>query len=296
MDEDAHIVTIDNEKIDLANKEYELNDIAIITRTNKISAYYAQILANHNIEFRLREKINDIYATLVGKDIVAYLRLINGDMSRSNFLYICNRPERNISREALQERIDFSKIISFQKNVYGNSREIEKLDKAVRLLKSMSAFAAVHYILYKIGYLDFLKKYARSHHLDYESLCDNAMEILEHAKGHKSIKSFLKSIEDYQEEIANNNANLKAQGVNDGKNAVNIMTMHASKGLEFKYVFLPDVIEGIVPYKKALSPEQIEEERRLFYVAMTRAKDELYIISIKQYLDKKVTPSRFLMD
>ena len=274
----------------------ELNDIAIITRTNKISAYYAQELANHNIDFRLSEKINDIYSTLAGRDIVAYLKLINGDMSRSNFLYICNKPDRNISKEALDEVIDFNRIIDYQKKLYGNSSEIGRLSKDVRLLKSMSAFAAVHYILYKIGYLDFLKKYARSHRLDYESLYDSAMEILEHAKGYKTVKSFLKSIEDYHEELADNYGRLKLQGSDDGKNAVNIMTMHASKGLEFKYVFLPDVIEGIVPYKKALSLEQIEEERRLFYVAMTRAKDELFIISIQKYLDKKVTASRFLMD
>lgn len=272
----------------------ELNDIAIITRTNKISAYYAQELANRNIEFRLKEKVNDIYSTLVGKDIVAYLKLINGDMSRGNFLYICNKPERNIYREALDVVIDFKRLADYQKNVYGNSNDIERLCKDVRLLKSMSAFAVVHYVLYKMGYIDFLKKYARSHQLDYESLYDNAAEILEHAKGYKTVKSFLKSIEDYQEEIANNNANLKAQGVNDGKNAVNIMTMHASKGLEFKYVFLPDVIEGIVPYQKALSIEQIEEERRLFYVAMTRAKDELHILYPKCYLDKAAIKSRFV--
>ena len=283
--------------IDFINQHSdELNDIAIITRTNRISAYYAQELADRNIEIRLRERINDIYSTFVGKDIVAYLRLINGDMSRGNFLYIYNKPERNISREALDEVIDFNRIIDFQKKVYGNSKEIERLYKDVMLLKKMSAFAVVHYILYKIGYLNFLKKYARSHHLDYESLCDNAMEILEHAKAHKSVKEFIKSIEDYQEEIANNNASLKVPDANDGKSAVNIMTMHASKGLEFNYVFLPDVIEGIVPYKKALSTEQIEEERRLFYVAMTRTKDELYVISIQQYLDKKTTPSRFLAD
>ena len=69
--------------------------------------------------------------------------------------------------------------------------------------------------------------------------------------------------------------------------------MHASKGLEYQAVFLPDVVEGITPYKKALKEEELEEERRLFYVALTRAKQYLYVITIKSLFGKPQTPSRF---
>ena len=70
--------------------------------------------------------------------------------------------------------------------------------------------------------------------------------------------------------------------------------MHASKGLEYQAVFLPDAIEGVTPYKKALKEEELEEERRLFYVALTRAKQYLYVITIKSLFGKPQTPSRFV--
>ena len=73
-----------------------------------------------------------------------------------------------------------------------------------------------------------------------------------------------------------------------------LMTMHGSKGLEFEYVFLPDVNEGITPYNKAVLTEDIEEERRMFYVAMTRAKSHLHIYYLKERFSKEVSVSRFV--
>ena len=77
-------------------------------------------------------------------------------------------------------------------------------------------------------------------------------------------------------------------------NGVHIMTIHASKGLEFDTVFMPDLNEGLLPHKKAPSPEQIQEERRLLYVAMTRARRGLLLSYVRDYHNKKATRSRFL--
>ena len=76
--------------------------------------------------------------------------------------------------------------------------------------------------------------------------------------------------------------------------AVNIVTMHASKGLEWKVVILPDVNEGVVPHKKAITDEELEEERRMFYVAMTRAKESLFIFYVQEKEAGNLLPSRFL--
>ncbi len=80
----------------------------------------------------------------------------------------------------------------------------------------------------------------------------------------------------------------------DTEDAVNIVTMHASKGLEWKIVILPDVNEGVVPHKKAVTDAELEEERRMFYVAMTRAKERLFLFYIEEKEAGNFLPSRFL--
>jgi DNA helicase-2/ATP-dependent DNA helicase PcrA len=117
-------------------------------------------------------------------------------------------------------------------------------------------------------------------------------EIHESARGFNTYGDWFSHMEDYRDE-------LKKQAFINRRNeieGINIMTMHSSKGLEFPTVFLVDVNEGIAPHKKAVLPESIEEERRLFYVAMTRAKERLYLFSCKQRYNKVMQPSRFIAE
>ena len=102
----------------------------------------------------------------------------------------------------------------------------------------------------------------------------------------------MSSLEEWKEYIEQYEEVLKTSS--DEKEGVHIITMHACKGLEYPVVFLPDCNEGKVPHKKAVSKEEIEEERRMFYVAMTRAKEQLEILYIEDKLKKHLQPSRFL--
>lgn len=77
---------------------------------------------------------------------------------------------------------------------------------------------------------------------------------------------------------------------------ITVTTMHSAKGLEFDVVFILEANEGLAPYKKASKPEEIEEERRMFYVAMTRARNHLHIYEVKEYYNKDLEPSRFLTE
>ena len=115
-------------------------------------------------------------------------------------------------------------------------------------------------------------------------------EIQESAKGYETLEEWQKHIEEYT-------ANLeKQQREIEKQEGVILCTMHSSKGLEFPIVFIPEANEGITPYQKAVMQEEIEEERRLFYVAMTRAKELLYVFSVKERFHKTLEVSRFVKE
>ena len=116
-------------------------------------------------------------------------------------------------------------------------------------------------------------------------------EIQSGAKGYKTYQEWNEHIKAYTEELKKL-AELKASN----PNAITISTLHSSKGLEYENVFILDVNEGLMPYKKAVLDKDIEEERRLFYVGMTRAKTRLSIYSVKSINDKNASISRFVQE
>ena len=153
----------------------------------------------------------------------------------------------------------------------------------------MAPYAAIQYIRKHIGYDDFLREYAYARKIKIEDFMEVIKEIEERAKEFKTIEEWFSHIESYTEEIKRQKEYAK-----DNPNAVLLMTMHGAKGLEFDTVFIIGANEGIVPYKKAETKEEIEEERRMFYVAMTRAKKRLVISYTKEKNGKKIDVSRFV--
>ena len=112
-------------------------------------------------------------------------------------------------------------------------------------------------------------------------------ELAHRASQYMSLSQWLDGITEYIRQCDKDRQNNTADGVH-------MLTMHGSKGLEYKIVLVMDVCEGIIPYNKAVLDEQIEEERRLFYVAMTRAKEKLYLLYPNQRYNKDTTRSRFI--
>ena len=153
----------------------------------------------------------------------------------------------------------------------------------------MPGNAAIQYIRKRIGYDDFLKEYAFTHQINRSDLNEVLAEIEEAAKAFSSVEEWFAHVEEYTETLK-----VKEKERNRPRPGVRLMTIHASKGLEFKQVFLIAANEGRIPYQKAKTDKEIEEERRLFYVAMTRAKDFLKICYVKIKNGKEVTPSRFV--
>ena len=158
-------------------------------------------------------------------------------------------------------------------------------------MKTMTPYAAIQYIRKKIGYDDFLKDYAYTRKIKVEDLYEIANEIQTRAKEYKTIEDWFSHIEKYTEELKK-----RSKQTESNPNAVTFLTMHSAKGLEFHTVFIIEANEDICPYKKAEVVEDMEEERRMFYVAMTRAKKKLYISYVRERNGKTMLPSRFVND
>ena len=115
--------------------------------------------------------------------------------------------------------------------------------------------------------------------------------MAENAKGYKSFEEWFSHIAEYTEKLKE-----QARQQSREKEGVVISTLHSAKGLEFDRVFIMDVNDGIIPYRKASGERDVEEERRLFYVGMTRARKELSLFYIEERHEKKMDPSRFLLE
>ena len=203
-----------------------------------------------------------------------------------------NKPKRYIGRDSLCEpTVAFDEWIRMYDEQPWIAERIEKLWYVVRLISGMNPYAAINYIRRGIGYDDYIAEYADYRNLKKEDLYEVADEILAGAKGFSTFEEWFSHIEEYQKKLQQ-----MAAQENGQTDSVTLSTLHSAKGLEFRQVFLLDVNEGLMPYKKAVLKQEIEEERRLFYVGMTRAKERLVICSVKKLRGKEVEPSRFIRE
>ena len=152
--------------------------------------------------------------------------------------------------------------------------KIDKLEMDLYLLKKMEPYAAITYIRNGIGYEEYLAEYASFRRMNPDDLTEILDQIQESAKDYHTTEEWFSYIEDYGEELKKQ---MEAGRRND-KEGVTLTTMHSAKGLEYEVVFVMDVNEGVTPHKKAVKEADLEEERRLTYVAVTRAKEKLLLI------------------
>ncbi|MCR5777970.1 MAG: ATP-dependent helicase [Lachnospiraceae bacterium] len=268
--------------------EKDLSECAVLLRTNTLASLVSGELMQCDIEVDYADKVTNPYEHFIAKDILTYLKIANGDISRASMYRIMNKPYRYISRNAVPGKtFDIEAMEKFHADNLKTRGMLLKLRNDLLILKGMRPYAAVHYILHGIGYIKYLKHYAEEKNIDYAELEEKAMCIKEKAGKYRSYREWVEDIENYTQKL-----NRETTGGNNG--GVKVLTLHASKGLEFKKVFILDVNEKIIPYKKAVLPSEIEEERRLFYVGMTRAKEELYLWSIKDNYGKAMTRSHFV--
>ena len=266
------------------------SEIAVLFRTNVEARALAETFMEYNMPFRMKERMPNLYEHFIAQDLITYLKMALGDRSRKSFLAIMNRPNRYIGRDSVEgTTISFESLRKFYCDKDWMLDRIDQLEVDFRILKNMAPYGAIQYIRKHIGYDEFLKEYAAFRKINMEDLKEVLREIEERAKAFRTIEEWFTHIEEYSEELKR-----QSQQKETDPEAITFMTMHGSKGLEFDLVFIIGANETITPYKKAETKEEVEEERRMFYVAMTRARKKLIISYTKERNGKSMAQSRFV--
>ncbi|MCR5633321.1 MAG: ATP-dependent helicase [Eubacterium sp.] len=262
------------------------SNIAIIYRTNLGPRRLMYKLSSYNVPFNVRDAIPDITNHIYVRPILSYIRYAMGDHSRKVFLDIMNKPVRYISRDMLtSEVVELEDLLRAAKGKDYLRDNIKRMISEIRTISKLSPFAAVNYIRRAVDYDGYLKKLAEDRNIDYDEISDMLDEFQSMISDSDTflqmfemLETSRKPKEEKEEEV-------------DG---IQLMTLHSAKGLEFSEVHILDAVEGSIPHKKSKSPDEIEEERRLFYVGITRSSNNLYIYVPREIGDRQVSPSRFL--
>jgi DNA helicase-2/ATP-dependent DNA helicase PcrA len=267
---------------ELQTRGIPLTDTAVLYRTNAQSRTIEEQLIRFNLPYRIIGGFR-FYARKEIKDIISYLRVIHNPKDSASWSRIINTPPRGIgdkSKDKLKE--DGWNVLTIE--------EKTKLPftKWVEDAKTLSTNELLHEVVEKSGYLSWLN----------DGTEENLSRI-ENIKELYSVASQFTDLGDFLENVALIESTDKPN--KDGLNCVTLMTIHASKGLEFKYVFLIGAEEGIFPHSQSLmEKEQLEEERRLCYVAITRAMEKVHITNAQSRLYfgtvQSNFPSRFISE
>ncbi len=276
----------------LKSQKTPFSETAVLFRTNLQARPLMEKLMEYNIPFSAKDRVPNLYEHWIAKDLYAYMRIAKGSRARRDFLMVMNRPKRYLSRDSLEsEDVAFDAWMAFYSEQPWIADRIEKLWQDIKIIAGMRPFAAVNYIRKAVGYDDFLKEYADYRNIKEEELVQILEELQESTRGFLTFDDWFGHIEEYSRKIEQ-----VWKKSREEKEAVTLSTFHSAKGLEFDSVHIMEVNEGITPYKKAALPQEMEEERRMFYVAVTRAKQELFLYSVKNINNHEAELSRFLYE
>ncbi|MDD6212845.1 MAG: ATP-dependent helicase [Clostridiales bacterium] len=267
-------------------------EMALLYRTNIHPRVMAEQLMRCHIPFQMGEVAPNLYEHWISRDILTYMLIAAGSRSRGDFLHIINRPKRYISRNAFPDpQVSLEKLKETVKDKDWVLERVERLEYDLNMISRMRPWAAVNYIRKAVGYDDFIREYAQQKKMQEDEWMEVLDELHESAKPFSSLDEWLEYIREYSRNLQE-----KKKEEKQDRKGVSIMTMHSSKGLEYQVVFIMDANEGITPHKKAVLQSDMEEERRLFYVAMTRAKKYLHICYSRERFNREMPMSRFVQE
>lgn len=271
----------------------DLSDNAVLYRTNMEARSMIDTFTRRRIPFVLLDKGYNFFEHFICKDILSYLKLSINIKDKESFLAIINKPFRYVSksnleyiRNSLEDKSPFDILIDKKDTPPYQAKKLDELRRDILYLNKLSLSGAIQYIVSGLNYIDYLKEYGERYNQSIEELEDIIEEFKSAADGLKTIIELLGHVERVKEKIE------ESKEVQEG---VILSTIHGVKGMEFKNVFIINATEETIPHKSSMD-ENIEEERRLFYVGITRAIDNLYIFSPKTQRGRFKDASRFTQE
>ena len=278
-------------------KEYEnqgisLSEMAILVRNNSQIQEISSFLKNRKIEAESGKHRSNIYNGMVAKDILSYVRgalKFDGTYFDEDLIYVLNKPQRYISRQVV---LSVNMNISAVRRIYSKNN-IDSFLFHIEMIRKLPPQAALSYIRKGAGYEEYLRLYAIENNIPMSGLLKQLEQLVQECSKFNTLEQWINSIDSAQNSEGQDFGK-KSSGEGGTNNRINIMTMHGSKGLEFKAVFIVDANQGIIPTSKALRERDFEEERRLFYVAITRAIDYLNIYAVEERLGCPIEVSMFV--
>ena len=278
-------------------KEYEnqgisLSEMAILVRNNSQIQEISSFLKNRKIEAESGKYRSNIYNGMVAKDILSYVRgalKFDGTYFNEDLIYVLNKPQRYISRQVV---LSVNMNISAVRRIYSKNN-IDSFLFHIEMIRKLPPQAALSYIRKGAGYEEYLRLYAIEDNIPMSGLLKQLEQLVQECSKFNTLEQWINSIDSAQNSEGQNFGK-KSSGEGGTNNRINIMTMHGSKGLEFKAVFIVDANQGIIPTSKALRERDFEEERRLFYVAITRAIDYLNVYAVEERLGCPIEVSMFV--
>lgn len=288
----AEVNTIVKDVKEYIKSGQDINNIAVLYRTNLSPRLLIERMMKNNIPFTIRDSIPNLFEHWVAKDIISYIKLATDMGNKNDLLRISNKPNRYISRDSLvSSKANIETLFDYYDDKSYMIKRIIELREHLRTIKNLKPATALRYIRNVVGYDEYIEEYCDMNGVESDE-CYTVLGDLENsASEFNTFNDWFVHMEDYKEELIE--ARKKS---NEEDTGVRLMTFHSSKGLEFDIVYIIDVNEGSVPYKKAKGADEIEEERRMFYVAMTRARHKLFICYCKENFGKFIGKSDFIVE
>lgn len=283
-------IVLNNKKMGIP---YE--DNAVLYRTNIEAMTVIEMLIKRKTPFTLLDREYNFFEHFICRDLIAYLKLSVNEFDIDSFLQIINKPFRYISKSNFayvkkyeKEENPFIILINKEDTPPFQKKKLDDLRKDIHYLNRVSLSSAIAYIIMDLGYLDYLKEYGKKFNQSVEDLEDIIEEFKLSAEGYKTIFEFLEHIEEVKQTIEASKKKTKREGVI-------LSTIHGVKGMEFKNVYIINCVEETIPHANSIK-ENLEEERRLFYVGITRAIDNLYLFSPRNRRGQFKEVSRFIVE
>jgi hypothetical protein len=278
----------------LIDRHYQPDEIAVIYRVNRQARAITDAFMNNHIPYRIKDVFPSVYEHWIALDIYAYLRLSYDITSDECLKRIINKPGRYISNAltaaAMKGRGGLLKNLMLQGQLQTwQLTRLEKLSKDIAMLARIRPLQAIKYLRADVGYDGYINKTSEYRHISPVGLFETLDELEEAAKNFDTAREFAEHMQNAIAEAREQ----KRKPVND-RPSVLLSTMHSAKGLEFDTVVVVGATEGVIPHEKSKTEQEIEEERRLFYVGLTRAKNHLVITSVKNRHETEATATRFL--